>query len=295
MTKHLNSTIAVACLALIALTLVLTGCGGGSTATTSAGAAGKTDAAAAGNDTLAKIKKEGVIKWGADAEGGAPFVFRDAKDTEKIIGFEMDLMDTFAKHLGVKHERVQGEWASLIDNMKSKRTDMVVNGYEINDERKKVVGFSEPYYLYEQQLTVRAEDKDKIKSLTELKGRKIGTLDGAEANNVLLKAGFAEDLLAKHPDSLTPYSDLEIKRVDAVLQESIIAAYYAGKNSKLYNIPQTFSPGKYAIAVRLEDVSLLKEVDRILGEMKKNGELATIYKKWEIMTDKQKEIGIQEK
>ena len=246
-------------------------------------------------DTLEKVKKAGVLKWGADPSGGAPYVFFDPKDPDKIIGFEVDIMDKLAEHLGVKHEIVKSDWAALLDNMKSKRTDLVMNGVEINEDRKKVVAFTEPYYVYEQQLTVRAGDKDKYKSLDDLKGHKIGTLNAAEANNVLKRAGFAEDEILQHDDSLTPYTDLELKRCDAVVQESIIAAFYAGKNAKLFNIEKTFSPGKYGVAVRKEDATLLAEVDKNLKLMKENGELAAIYKKWAIWTDGQKTIGVGEK
>lgn len=246
-------------------------------------------------DTLAKVKQAGVLKWGADPSGGAPYVFFDPKDPEKIIGFEMDIMDKLAGHLGVKHEVVKSEWPTLIDNMKAKRTDLVMNGLEINDERKKVVDFSEPYFVYEQQLTVRVADKDKFKSLEDLKGKKIGTLSAAEANNVLKRAGFADDQIMQHDDSLTPYTNLEAKRVDAVVQESIIAAYYTPKYPKLVNVEKTFSPGKYAVAVRKGDTALLAEVDKVLKLMKENGELAAIYKKWSMLTDAQKSIGVAEK
>jgi polar amino acid transport system substrate-binding protein len=283
--KIFNAVLAVTVLAIAG------GCGSGPASTGSAGAAKP----AAGEDTLAKIKKSGVLKWGADADGGAPFVYVDKDDPNKIIGFEVDIMDKVAKHMGVKHEIVRSAWDGLLDNMVAKRSDMVMNGIEINDERAKVVSFSAPYYIYEQQLTVRAEDKDKYKSLDDLKGKKIGTLSGAEANNVLANAGFKEDQITGHADSLTPYDNLGLKRVDAVLQESIIAAHYAGKNDKLFNVPNTFSPGKYAVAVRKEDASLLAEVNRVLDIMKKNGELAEIYKKWNIWTDKQKEAGIEAK
>ena len=251
--------------------------------------------AARAEDTLEKVKKAGVLKWGADPAGGAPYVFFDPKDPDKIIGFEVDIMDKLAEHMGLKHEIVKSDWAALLDNMKSKRSDIVMNGVEINDDRKKVVAFTEPYYVYEQQLTVRAGDKDKYKSLDDLKGHKIGTLSAAEANNVLKRAGFPEDDILQHDDSLTPYTDLELKRCDGVLQESIIAAYYAGKNAKLANIEKTFSPGKYAVAARKEDATLLAEVDKALKVMKDNGELAAIYKKWAIWTDGQKTIGVTEK
>ena len=79
-----------------------------------------------------------------------------------------------------------------------------------------------------------------------------------------------------------------------MLQESIIAANYAGKDPKLYNVPRTFSPGEYAFALRKEDVSLLQEADRILNLMKGNGELAAIYTRWNMWNDRQAPLGIQE-
>lgn len=286
--RHSHRMAAAFALAL-AFAAILAGCGtgdkqGGKTATT---APGKKE------DALVRIKREGVLKWGADPSGGAPFVFFDPDDPNKVIGFEIDIMDKLAGHMGVKHEMVRGDWAGLPDNMLAGRTDMVVNGIEINEERKKKVAFSEPYYIYVQQLTVRAEDKDKYRTLDDLKGQKISTLNAAEANNVLKRAGFAEDLIKPYDDSLTPYTELELKRVEAALQESIISAYYAGKNPKLCNVPKTFSPGQYGIAVRWEDAELRHELDRVLDLMKKNGELAAIYRKWGIWTDTQKEIGVK--
>jgi len=283
--KDMRSALFLVC----SMALLLAGCGGPTPGKTAGGDAKP------GEDTLARIKKEGVLKWGADAEGGAPFVFRDATDTNKIIGFEMDIMDKLAAHMGVKHERVQSEWGQLIPAMLSRRSDIVVNGIEINEERKKAVGFSAPYYSYEQQLTVRAEDKDKYKTLADLKGHKVGTLSDAEANNVLKGAGFAEDQIVSHPDSTLPYTNLANKRVDAVMQENIIAAYYAAPKPELFNVPQTMNPGTYSVATRLEDKTLLAEVDRVVALMKENGELAAIYKKWNIWTEKQKELGVKEK
>ena len=246
-------------------------------------------------DTLANIKKAGVLKWGADAEGGGPFVFRDEKDTNKIIGFEMDMMEKIAGHMGVKAERQQAEWEKLIPALLSKRSDLVMNGFEINEERKKVAAFSQPYYSYEQQLTVRVDDKDKIKSLADLAGKKVGTLANAEANNVLKEKGFKDDQILTSPDSTLPYKNLSDKRVDAVLQESIIASFYAGDASKYHNIPETFGAGLYGIVVRPDDKALLAEADRILALMKENGELAAIYKKWSIWNDKQAALGIKVK
>jgi polar amino acid transport system substrate-binding protein len=272
------------------LVFLLSGCGG------DAGPAAPGPSATAGTeDALARVKRAGVLKWGADPSGGAPFAFTDPQDPAKVIGFEVDFMDKFAAHMGMKHELIRADWDGLLDDMLAGRTDMVVNGIEINEARLQKVDFSAPYYIYKQQLTVRAADKDKYRSLDDLKGKVIGTLSGAEANNVLTRAGFDKSLQLTHKDSLTPYDDLDLNRCEAVLQEDIIADFYAGKNAKLFNVPATFAPGKYGIAVRKGDPALRAEADRVLALMKQNGELAEIYKKWNMWNERQKELGVEEK
>src|SRR5689334_13480095 len=116
------------CLCIVATLMMLMGCGDRGDKVTDA-SPGKP---AGKESTLEKIKREKVVRWGADASGGAPYVFGDPKNPDHIIGFEMDIMDKLAEHMGVKHERVQTEWAQLIPNMNTGRSDMALNGIEIN-------------------------------------------------------------------------------------------------------------------------------------------------------------------
>jgi len=281
------------CLAVSAAlaSVLVAGCGGGPSS------GGGEFRLGGPEDTLSRIKRAGVLKWGADPSGGGPHVYLDEKDPTKVVGFEVDIMDKLAGHLGVEHQIARNDWDVLIpDLQRGGASDMVMNGVEINAEREKEVGFSTPYFVYEQQFAVRAEDKDKYKSLDDLKGHKIATLKAAEANNVLRRAGWTDDLLQQMPDSVTPYDELENKRVDAVLQENIITAFYANptRRPKLSCLPGTFSSGKYAVAVRKPDASLLQELNRILELMKQNGELAAIYKRWNMWSARQAEIGIKE-
>jgi polar amino acid transport system substrate-binding protein len=251
-------------------------------------------------DTLARIRKEGVLKWGAAATGGAPFVYFDDKDpnNERIIGFEMDIADGLAKHLGLKMGIAnQEQWDTLLPNLDARRSDAVMNGIEMTAERKEKWLFTEPYYVYEQMLTVKAADKDKYRTLDDLKGKKVGVLGGTEAQRILERQGWVVgDTIMIHDDSLTPYENLRLGRIEAVLQENIIAWFYSTPERfpELFNIPQTFAPGKYAIACRKGDETLAAELDRALNAMKKSGELAEIYRKWKIFTPAQKDIGVME-
>ena len=53
-------------------------------------------------DHLSEIKSRGVLLWGADAEGGAPYVYPDPQKPEQLTGFEYELADALAAKLGVK-------------------------------------------------------------------------------------------------------------------------------------------------------------------------------------------------
>src|SRR5207302_3832039 len=65
-------------------------------------------------DHLQEIKTRGVLLWGADAEGGAPYVYPNPEKPEQLIGFECDLADALAAKLGVKAKMVQNQWDQLV-------------------------------------------------------------------------------------------------------------------------------------------------------------------------------------
>lgn len=241
--------------------------------------------------TLAAIKESGVLRWGADASGGAPFTFYDPADPSKIIGFEYDIMLRVAEKMGVRLEQVQADWLALYDMLKSGRCDMLMNGFEVTEDRQEQADFSIPYYRYGEQLTVRVEDAGKYKTLEDLKGKAITVLNGSAAIDALKEAGWTDDLIRQYDDSLAPYTDVALGRAEGSVAESIIAAYYAGSDARLVNQPELFAPGEYAVVVRKGDTALLDEINSILEQMKSSGELGEIYQRWGIWNDAQSAIG----
>jgi len=47
------------------------------------------------------------LRWGGDAEGGAPFVEADPRDPSKVRGFDVEVAEEIAKGLGRRSEFVQ--------------------------------------------------------------------------------------------------------------------------------------------------------------------------------------------
>src|SRR6516225_8855601 len=88
-------------------------------------------AAVRGADTLSAIRKRGELLWGADAEGGAPYVYPNPDKPEQLIGFEHDLADALAAKLGVKARMVQNQWDQLIPALERANFDIILNGLEL--------------------------------------------------------------------------------------------------------------------------------------------------------------------
>ncbi len=234
---------------------------------------------------LERIKERGALLWGSDAEGGAPYVFPDPRNPSLLIGFEVDLAEAIGRELGVKARQTQNAWDSLIPSLERGDFDVAMNGIEITPQRESKILFSSPYYVYTEQLTVR-KGEDRIRSIQDLPGKKVGTLSGAVAQDILNRLPGVK--IRIYTGQAEPYEDLALGRLDAVLLDSPIAGYYAQPNPKLQFAGPPIGEGFYGIAIRKNDVELKKAIDRIIAKLINTGEMKRIYEKWGLW-DKQQE------
>src|SRR5215472_19339720 len=115
------------------------------------------------------------LVWAADAEGGAPYTFPDPRDPSHIIGFEVDLANALAQHMGRKARFVQNQWDGLVPGLERGEYDVVINGLEITAERAEKINFSTPYFYSTLTLTRRIDD-DRVQRAEDLRGLKVGVL-----------------------------------------------------------------------------------------------------------------------
>ena len=238
-------------------------------------------------NSLEKIQKRGYLLWGADAEGGAPYIFPDPRNPAKLIGFEVDLAEEIAGELGVQARQAQNAWDSLIPALMRGDSDIAMNGIEITPQREKEILFSRPYYLYTEQLVVR-NDERAIQSVDDLRGKKVGTLSGTVAQDILMAMDGVDVKI--YAGQVEPYEDLAVGRLDAVLLDLPIAAYYAKPNPKLKYAGLPIGEGFYGIAVRKGDEDLQKKIDDILLKLMSTGRLKEIYQKWDLWNEKQEKL-----
>src|SRR3954468_18310946 len=131
-------------------------------------------------DALDQIKHRGVLLWGGDAEGGAPYSYPDPQKPEQIIGFEYDLAEALAAKLGVKAQMVQNQWDQLVPGLERGNFDIILNGLEVTEENQQRIVMTQPYYVYAQQIVTR-KGENGITQLSDLKDQPVGVLSASVA------------------------------------------------------------------------------------------------------------------
>jgi polar amino acid transport system substrate-binding protein len=230
-------------------------------------------------DALQRIQKEGVLKWGADAEGGAPYVFPDPQQPATLIGFEVEIADAVARKLGVRALMVQNQWDGLVPALQRGNFDIVLNGLEITEDHRRQIALSQPYYVYSQQIVTR-KDNQSLTNLASIKGHAVGTLSGTVAQRMMEQAGGID--VRVYPGQVEPFRDLNNGRTEAAMLDRPIAVYYLTKEPNLKGSGEPFAPGYYGIGVRKEDETLLFALNQAIAALRADGTLERIYRKWDL-------------
>jgi polar amino acid transport system substrate-binding protein len=236
--------------------------------------------------TLDAIQKRGELTWGADLQGGEPYLYEDPDHPNRIIGFEVDIANELAKRLGVKATFVQYAWSNLVPSLERGDFDIAMNGLEATGERKERILMSEPYFTYAETLAVRRDAP--YRTLDDLEGKRVGTLNQTYAHD-LLRALPVD--IALYEGNEEPYIDLEQGRVDAVLLDNIIADRYGCVSSRptVKCIPDDIARGTYIIGIRKSDPELKRAIDSALQAMRADGTLQRILEKAHLWDQRQTE------
>jgi polar amino acid transport system substrate-binding protein len=228
------------------------------------------------------------LRWGADAEGGAPFVEADPADPTRVVGFEVDIAALLARELGREPRFVQVGFTSLDAAAARGDFDIGLSGLEDLPARRGRLAVTIPYYEFGLILTVRSGDQDRFRSLANLGGRRVGTLGATLAYDRLLNAEAANGIIpVTYEDDVHPYSDLALGRLDAVVLDQVLAERGVRRNAGLVNQPRVLDVGHYVGILAPERTALRDRIDTILREAMRDGRLEAIFRHWGMWNDAQ--------
>jgi polar amino acid transport system substrate-binding protein len=254
-------------------------------------------AAPAAADTLDQVRAAGKLVWGADQEGGGPYVYPRDDDPNQVTGFEVELAKLLADYLKVKPEFYQGNWDKLPDLLRADKFDIVLNGYEWTPERADAMDASIPYYVYGLQLLVAKDDAslntwdDLVKPRPDGSKRRIGVLTGSASDIYMSKFCAGEKCEVERYDGSTDtMRETETGKLDGTLQDTPIASFYRPRFAKLRPLGPPVAPGYYVIYVRKGERALVEAINEAIILMVRNGSLQRIYEKYGMWDDNQKQL-----
>jgi polar amino acid transport system substrate-binding protein len=229
---------------------------------------------------------QNVLRWGADPSGGAPYVFSDPAHPDRYVGYELEMVEALAAAMNRRPEFVPTDWETIVTSLQRGEFDVVVNGLEPTEDRARVILFSKPYYVFQLRLTVR-KDETRINKLEDCRSRVVGTLGNTAASRLMAKEGIP---FKGYADPVGAYRDLELGRVDAVLMDVPMEAFYARPNPLLKPAGEPFTRGAYVVGLRKGDEALKAEVDAAVDKIVRDGTLERILRKWGLWNDAQEEL-----
>jgi His/Glu/Gln/Arg/opine family amino acid ABC transporter permease subunit len=252
-------------------------------------------------DRLADVRSRGVLQWGGDQEGGGPYVYPRQDDPNQVTGFEVDLANRLAEYLKVRAEFTQGQWDNMPDMLRTGKVDIILNGYELTPERLQLMDATVPYYVYRLQLLARRGDPtyrswDSLKAGPGRAAAKIGVLTGSAAETYMRRfCNSGSDSpscpVISYDGNTDTMREVETGKLDATLEDTPIAAFYAPRFPTLAPIAEPVSEGYYVIYVSKGETALLQALNEAIILMTRNGDLETIYRKYGIWDSAQQQLA----
>ena len=202
-------------------------------------------------------------------------------DQKQPEGFDVDFIKAVAKAAGFEVDVRNIAWDGIFGGVATGQYDIVAAATTITEERQKQFDFSDPYYEVAQAVVLPAGKS--IKSLADLKGKKVGGQIGTTGVFVIRKAGVAVDL-KEYDDVGLAIQDMLGGRLDAVICDDPVALYYVNKKAdtagKLNITFKTEEKEYYGFTVRKGRKDLVEKLNKGIAAVKASGEDRKIAEKW---------------
>jgi ABC-type amino acid transport substrate-binding protein len=140
--------------------------------------------------------------------------------------------------------------------------------------------FTQPIFYLDQSLLIRTTDKGFLQDIKDFLGRTIGIIPGTTGEaNAKAKAPKGT-IFREYADENTMLASLELGQIDAIARGTLGNSYQAQTNKAFTMIGIMPTGEKIAFAVSSQNNILAELINQEILEMKKNGHLIEIYKKW---------------
>jgi len=228
------------------------------------------------------------IRWAGDPEGGAPYVEADPADPGRLVGFDVEIADLIARGLKRTPRFVLITFSSIDQSVARGDAEIGLSGIEDTTARRTTMAPTIPYYEFREVLTVRTADTARYRTLADLAGRRVGTLGGTIAYEILVRAQKDHRIQpVSYDDDVHPFSDLSLGRLDAVLLDNVLAERRRRSMTGLVVQQESIAVGHYVGILDQRNAPLRDAIDDIFRRAMRDGTFERIFRKWNVWNDDQ--------
>jgi len=202
--------------------------------------------------------------------------FESLDKENKIIGFDVDLINAIGSEMGVKVNIIGQSFDGLIPALLSKKIEVIAAGLTITEERKKSVDFTQPYISGPNVIIVRKETTG-IAKLDDLSGKKVAVQIGSAQEKI------ASGVKGAEVKSYNLYTDAALavntRQADALIVHRFVGRAFLKQYPDL-KIVAELNQVDTGLALRKDCADLRQAMDAALDKLEKSGKMDELASKW---------------
>ena len=197
-------------------------------------------------------------------------------------GIDVEIAYAIAQKLGLELVVDNMGFDAALQAVQTGKSDIVMAGVTVNEERQLVLDFTETYANGVQKVIV-PEGSD-ITSIEDMQGKKIGTQRGTTGylycSDTVENGGFGEENVTAYDDAIAATQALNNGQVDCVVIDSAVADNLVATNPGLTTLETEYANEDYAIGVAKGNTALLDAINGALNELIEDGTVQSIIDKY---------------
>ena len=198
-------------------------------------------------------------------------------DSGEFEGIDIETAQAIADKLGLELQIDDMDFDAALLAVQQGKSDMVMAGVTVTDERQNVMDFTDSYATGIQSIIVK-EDSD-IASVDDLAGKKIGTQRGT-TGYLYCSDDFGDENVVAYDDGLTAVQMLNNGQVDCVVIDNAPAKEFIAANPGLKLLDTAYVEESYAIGIGKGNTELKDAINTALEELKADGTLQAMVDKY---------------
>ena len=191
-------------------------------------------------------------------------------------GIDVEIAEAIAKKLGLELVIDDMDFDAALLAVQQNKSDIVMAGVTVNEDRKLVMAFSDTYASSKQVIIVKDGSDVTLDNLGE---QMIGTQRGT-TGYIYTSGDYGEDHVTAYDNGATAVQALVNGQVDCVVIDEEPAKAFVAANTGLTILDTAYAMEDYAIGMNKDNADLVASVNKALAELKADGTLDAIVAKY---------------